>query len=377
MGGTFSRISGYFGASPQTPVLTLEEKGVNLFHAVSRGDLDRVKYWISLGAPVDIEGPLGRTPLMLAIFQNHITCAQELIESGADGNKQDQQGLSPLILAAKSGYVHLIKAFSKEKINVHLKENTGKTAVMVAAIEEKFEAVKALIELGADINQKDKCQTCHPTIHPNFRGLEPLLEKMQKAEQKSSNCTEKECGMTSLVYLLLKKSAEGIRQIVQIGASMENPGGTTPLMLAAGKGFLDCLEVLISLGASINAVNEIEQTALFFAAGNGHKQCLVKLIESGANVDATDVDGGTPFTLAVCGGHLDCAKEIVNQGGSISSLTKERVTPLMLAAQRQKHLVVKWLLEMGADKTAKDIYGCTALTFAKENRDKKCIALLQ
>ena len=50
--------------------------------------------------------------------------------------------------------------------------------------------------------------------------------------------------------------------------------GYTPLMLAAGKGHVHSMLLLIDRGAKIDASNEMGQTALHIAAQNGHAHAV-------------------------------------------------------------------------------------------------------
>jgi ankyrin repeat protein len=76
----------------------------------------------------------------------------------------------------------------------------------------------------------------------------------------------------------------------------------TPLMVATGEGNLATAELLVGLGANVNARDSLGQTPLHFAAGSfwGEKPEIAKLlIERGADGAAEDKDGRLPIDYAM------------------------------------------------------------------------------
>jgi ankyrin repeat protein len=107
--------------------------------------------------------------------------------------------------------------------------------------------------------------------------------------------------------------------------------GMTPLMVAAGlmqivapparrKDFslynsnwnetdgLEAVTLLTRLGADINAVNAVGQTALHGAAYQGADHIVQCLVDAGAKLNVQDAEGRTPFRVAE--GHLESGLSI-------------------------------------------------------------------
>uniref|UniRef100_A0A3Q1HDA4 Uncharacterized protein n=1 Tax=Anabas testudineus TaxID=64144 RepID=A0A3Q1HDA4_ANATE len=70
--------------------------------------------------------------------------------------------------------------------------------------------------------------------------------------------------------------------------------GKSAFHLCASQGRLDCLEVIISHGADLNALDGAGFSALHLAAKNGHPECLKRLLQRLA-VDCTDSIDRTPL----------------------------------------------------------------------------------
>lgn len=74
--------------------------------------------------------------------------------------------------------------------------------------------------------------------------------------------------------------------------------GDAPLHLAASRGELQELEILIRNGADLNLPGEHEFTALHLAILRGHVEVVRFLIEAGADFTVCNDDGRTPLDFA-------------------------------------------------------------------------------
>ncbi|XP_067855632.1 cortactin-binding protein 2 isoform X1 [Heptranchias perlo] len=106
-------------------------------------------------------------------------------------------------------------------------------------------------------------------------------------------------GYTDCVTLLLTSGA-------QVDAVRKNL--FTPLCAAAAEGHVGCTEVLIAYGANINHAAEGEQTPLYLTCINGQTECTLILLEAGVDYNVMTINGWTPFHAAVNSGHIDCLK---------------------------------------------------------------------
>ena len=80
---------------------------------------------------------------------------QLLIDSGADVNKADKWGNTPLIKAAKWSRTDCMELLLKAEADVNFADEFGDTALMAAAKNNALKSLYLLIKAGADVNAVD------------------------------------------------------------------------------------------------------------------------------------------------------------------------------------------------------------------------------
>lgn len=105
---------------------------------------------------------------------------------------------------------------------------------------------------------------------------------------------------------------------------------TPPLVLAAGRGDREVVELLLGVGARPDAGRD--RSALEQAARNGQVEVLRVLLGAGARVDEPDEDGYTPLMWAAREGHRDAVHCLLEAGANAESWAQGD-TPLLLAAR--------------------------------------------
>jgi|ERR1043166_245037 ankyrin repeat protein len=81
--------------------------------------------------------------------------------------------------------------------------------------------------------------------------------------------------------------------------------GNRPLKIAAVRGDIRAIEMLVAAGAELDARNEDGYTALQHAVEQGHLAAVQRLVELGASTDILTDDGLTPLREAEILKHHD------------------------------------------------------------------------
>jgi len=84
----------------------------------------------------------------------------------------------------------------------------------------------------------------------------------------------------------------------------------------------------------------------------------------------------TPLCQAVCKGDMDVVKKFIEYGADVNE-TSNGITPLMFAARYNNVEMIQFLIDKGANITAKDTKGYTALKYAELSGAKEATAYLK
>jgi ankyrin repeat protein len=214
--------------------------------------------------------------------------------------------------------------------------------LMKAAGAGNRDAVQALLQKGADVNEKSG-------------GLTERTALMKAAQN----------GHLEIVRLLINKGAD---------VNLEDNGGTTALMYAAGGGYADIVRLLLEKGARIDK-NGNGVTALMYAAKNGHADIVRLLLVKGTDVNAIAAGTGTALMDAANKGQTEIVRLLLEKGAKVN--VNVNGTALMFAAREGYIEIVRVLLQKGADLNAKDSVGYTALSLAETRGQTEVVRLLK
>jgi ankyrin repeat protein len=119
---------------------------------------------------------------------------------------------------------------------------------------------------------------------------------------------------------------------------------TTPLHLAAHRGYLDTVKHLLSHGADLDAQNARKQTALTLAAMQGRTEVVRTLLERGA-AQYPDDKNNTPLTYAAARGYNEIVALLLTFDAEADHIDSEGLSPIVEAAQSLHPEIVAQLIE--------------------------------
>lgn len=134
-----------------------------LMRAADRGDLKSVELLLAHGAQVnaktavDQEGRGAHTALHDAIRQDAVDVADALVRAGADTHAKANQLWTPMHYAAYLGAVKSIRYLHRHGVGIDepFSGARGSTPLMLASQYGQVQAIRVLLELGADPMRKD------------------------------------------------------------------------------------------------------------------------------------------------------------------------------------------------------------------------------
>lgn len=249
-------------------------KPIDLLEAVIIGDTDSIMRYIHDGADVN-QGEI-LTPLMAAADSGNVGIMKLLLNNGADVGKANRIGLTPLMVAAGKGNLDAVK----ELIAVGAKvDNTGRmykfSALSAAAANGHCEIINELVKAGADVN-------------------------------------------------------------------MNSAGGVDVLTVATSSGKLESVKLLIALGGKPN------YEALSRAVSKKHYDAVEYLLNLGMDVNEKDRNGATYLESAVVVGDAEMVKLLLAHGADVNSRDANGVTALGHAGIYAKYFLIDLLQSYGA-----------------------------
>jgi ankyrin repeat protein len=233
---------------------------------------------------------------------------------------EEQSGMTPLLAAAEKGNFSIVyillglgeKSGSKKKAEINARDKLGNTALEYAIIQKNFEAAKALIENGADINEK----------------------------------TFKQATLTHLI--VMEQDLDLVKTAIKHGADVNavDNYGEPPLFYAITQKKI--IELLIENGSNIDTVNNAGDTILHKAASSDNFELLKYLVEKGADLHVKNKSNATPMHIAAEKGNLEIVTYCINNGLDIHAKTRNR-NLLYNAALSSNSNLVKYCIENGVE----------------------------
>ncbi|XP_074605773.1 transient receptor potential cation channel subfamily A member 1-like isoform X1 [Acropora palmata] len=232
--------------------------------------------------------------------------------------------------------------------------DSGLSAMHCAARRNKKEVLQILIDNGADVNviasMASKILTpLHYAAWFNASdAVECLIENGADVESSSA------FGQKPLHYVVSRASVELVEKMLTKGKANPNSLDNqkfTPLHLAAQRGRLDILQILLAHGADFRLQNDEGETAIHIAAKEGRNEILKHLLQRATRagssckqlIHSENHEGKNCFQLAVVGGHVEAAMICVEYGADFRRVRSDSL-PLHIASSLGDSKMVKFLL---------------------------------
>ncbi|XP_014261429.1 protein phosphatase 1 regulatory subunit 12A isoform X7 [Cimex lectularius] len=249
--------------------------------ACKAGDKEEIQRLLKKGADIHTSDVDGLTALHQACIDDNLDLVEFLVENGADVNKGDNEGWTPLHATASCGFLSIAKYLIENGANVAAVNNDG--------------------ELPMDVAESD--------------AMEDMLQQQieERGIDAESARTEEE--------RLMMTDAKNWLSSGYIQDKTHPKTGATALHVAAAKGYLKVMDILIKAGADIDAKDLDGWTPLHAASHWGQREACEILVENFCDMNIKNCVGQTPFDVA----DNDVVKVLEDLRKKQASLPKENI----------------------------------------------------
>ena len=374
-----------------------------LYEAAYHGNAEIVSILLQYHAKVDARKS-GWTPLLVSSLRGWEDVTQSLIEAGADVDATSDEGETALMVAVKQqrrGIVALLLQLGKadtEKVN-----HESHTALLLAASKPSLEILLLLLKFSKNPAKASRFHAgTWSCLHAAaFAGLLENVRHLVRARRPTFDVDElyEKYGWTPLLaalchghsavaQLLLsynagsnQKSVNGwnvlhmacyyttdetlLRRLLK---SVDRPmlsamteKGSTPLSIAAEKGFTAAVRILISeYNVDTLLRNELGRTPLYYAANAGSSSC-VDLLMATRHFASVRSENGWTALHAAC---KKCPTDTIERLAAVTNWNDRYqvgLTPMHIAIEHGNNGAVAALLKAGISSNIPSEWGTSPL----------------
>lgn len=294
---------------------------------------------------------------------------QQLLKDGIveDVNVRDWDELTALIPAASAGHVDAVKFLLQKGADVDAADKDGITALMEAAIMGHTKVVELLVQASATVDATAKSGVTAVWLAAG-EGKTDVLKLLLDAGAAAGNTRLD--GITALMTASVSGHAAVVKLLLEHGAdpTVSDGDGLTPLHNAAEHGSVECLQALMSKvdeDEKVEYLNIFSKTgfsALIIASAHGHKDAVEFLLTSGADVNAVhETNAVTALMYAAASGYLEVMDALLKGGADLHALHSNGGTALLEAATGGMPDAMQKLLQAGAKYNFVDSDGVSPL----------------
>ncbi|KAH7400219.1 ankyrin repeat-containing domain protein [Cadophora sp. MPI-SDFR-AT-0126] len=365
---------------------TTDQRTALLFAARHSPAAEVVELLLNKGADPNKPDARGRTPLVMSLLANNEDAFQTIAGKsglGIDLTCTDKDGRSLTHWAAEAGNLCAIDVLHAKSLPVEPRDSLGMTPLHDACRCGKAEAAGRLLEFGADRNVEDSLGRTPAEIALQY-GHVDLVNICKTGQGAELNTTD-----FPAWSLATTRKLDKIAELVSSKPSLdirEPRTERTALHCLLLSNFRDeednvqipILKILLNEGhMSADETDTYGQTPLHFAAMFGNLEATRLLLEQDITLDAVDSFGLTPLLIACKNKYLNVATLLIEEGATIDPQRMDLEEMLFAALKLESQTAVSRLIAAGADRMAMDEDGRTPDMIAEQSEDKELIKIMK
>jgi len=296
-----------------------DTQGNSVLHAAVRWNAEKsASFFISSGIDINVYSLNGNTPLHDAVSLGISEIETLLIKEGANLEVRNIDGNTPLMEAFRGGMIPSIEKLIQNGADTSTRNIRGDTPLHIAVNLERTDLVNILLRTNASIHAR------------NTRNRTPFQLSLGISPQ--------------MVSTLLTANR------INIPDDMGNSALHIALQERASS---DIIKTIISKGARLNAVDNNGKSPLRVAVDMELWEQAKTLSDAGADPFLSAVDNRTPAEISFAKGEV-CTRALFS-GKAINSMDSSGNTILHLAARQGNPETINILLQLGANRTIRNI----------------------
>ncbi|GFR30199.1 ankyrin-1 [Trichonephila clavata] len=299
-------------------------------------------------------------------FDSPATIVKELIENGANPNLVNRFGKSVLHLALENedADADVVSELIKNEVNtklVTLREGYAPLHIAVNNMNSKLSIVKAILETNVQVDPLDKKK--NTPLHLAVGNHNTNFDIIKQLLNSGADINAKNYYFNTPLHISVKTKPSVMKELLKWSPEIDtrNFDGDTPLTVAS-RYYSTCphiVKCLLKAGADPNCANFINNTPLQLAVENCDitidvvKEALITGVLDSMKTASNNVRA-----------YLDLGKKDTNSIKKCLDRIRTVNPPSVEESQRNKLLVIEYLLAYGAQINYKAIHGLSPLDIA-------------
>ncbi|CAB3370034.1 Hypothetical predicted protein [Cloeon dipterum] len=303
----------------EDPVKTRKNGWTALHYAAKSGDIQSVKLLIEWGDKrlLNLKTISGLTSLHIAAMNADVEMCKLLMDSGVDINATTIFEGNALQVACSAGNLGVVQYLAEQKIfDIEEKNESKKNLFHYAVRSNRLDLLEYVFEKGISIDDRDRRGNTPLMAAAEIGSLEVFKFFVEKgADLNAKNIKEFDSLFLAAQYAAQFSTPENCQFMLDIGLGFDvlTKDGGNALHQTCVSGNLATAKFILDLKClDVNATMKSGKTALMIAAGRGHLNLVKLLLENGADINIRNHYGSLAFHEAAANGDLKTVEHLLS-----------------------------------------------------------------